>query len=221
MAAATKKRILDVAEAQFADQGYAGTSLRTIGDLAEMRQSLVSYHFGSKSNLFVAVIERRASVLAAARERRLAELSAAVGPPDLERVLRAFIEPYLKFMLDGGTGWRNYGRLIAQIANTNYGEFDLVSELFDPTARKFIAALHEALPAASEEEIVWGFTFLLGTMLHVFAQTERVLGLTSGRYDPRDLDRICAHMIPFLAAGLRHCRAPVPTPQSERLETVE
>ena len=47
----TKQRILDVAEALFAEHGFAGTSLRQVTSRADVNIAAVNYHFGSKENL--------------------------------------------------------------------------------------------------------------------------------------------------------------------------
>ncbi|MFD0713848.1 TetR/AcrR family transcriptional regulator [Paenibacillus sp. GCM10027626] len=54
----SKKRILDAAKQCFAESGYNNTSVRQICDAADANLALVSYYFGSKENLYYAVIER-------------------------------------------------------------------------------------------------------------------------------------------------------------------
>ncbi|MDY6896782.1 MAG: helix-turn-helix domain-containing protein, partial [Cyanobacteriota bacterium] len=44
----TKEQILNVAERQFAEKGYAGTTLRGVIKEAEVNIAAVHYHFGSK-----------------------------------------------------------------------------------------------------------------------------------------------------------------------------
>src|SRR5918996_5614170 len=56
--ASTRERILDAAEQRFADEGFAGTSLRKITALAGVNVAAVNYHFGSKEELLRAVLSR-------------------------------------------------------------------------------------------------------------------------------------------------------------------
>ena len=58
-AAATKDRILDAAEALFMEHGFEATSLRAITAAAEVNLAAVNYHFGSKEELFQAMLTRR------------------------------------------------------------------------------------------------------------------------------------------------------------------
>ena len=56
---ATKDRILDAAEALFMEHGFEATSLRAITAAAGVNLAAVNYHFGSKEELFQAVLTRR------------------------------------------------------------------------------------------------------------------------------------------------------------------
>ena len=94
----TKQRILDVAERLFAERGFSGTSLRTIIGEAGVNLAAVHYHFHSKDALLEAVILRR---LEPVNRERLAMLEACEhaargGPPAVEDILRAFIEPTVR-----------------------------------------------------------------------------------------------------------------------------
>ena len=52
----TKDRILNAAEGLFAQQGFAGTSLREVTSRADVNIAAVNYHFGSKEKLITQAI---------------------------------------------------------------------------------------------------------------------------------------------------------------------
>jgi len=54
----TAERILDVAEALFAERGYAGATLRDVATRAGLRTPSLYNHFPSKESLYAAVLER-------------------------------------------------------------------------------------------------------------------------------------------------------------------
>jgi len=54
----TAERILDAAEALFAEHGYAGTTLRDVATRVELRIPSLYNHFPSKDALYGAVLER-------------------------------------------------------------------------------------------------------------------------------------------------------------------
>ena len=73
----TAERILDAAEALFAERGYAGTTLRDVAAAVDLRIPSLYNHFPSKDALYAAVLERGIGpVLAILRE---------FGVEDLER----------------------------------------------------------------------------------------------------------------------------------------
>ena len=57
-AAVTRERILDVAEALFAEYGYAGASVRVIAASAELTPAALYNHFAGKRELYEAVLDR-------------------------------------------------------------------------------------------------------------------------------------------------------------------
>jgi AcrR family transcriptional regulator len=54
----TAERILDAAEALFAERGYAGTTLRDVAGDVGLRTPSLYNHFASKDSLYAAVLER-------------------------------------------------------------------------------------------------------------------------------------------------------------------
>lgn len=59
-----KEQILDTAEQLFTDQGYAGTSIRGIADIAGVNPALVHYYFGNKHALLENVLQRTLAPMA-------------------------------------------------------------------------------------------------------------------------------------------------------------
>ena len=53
----TKDAIVAAARAQFAERGYAGTTIRSIAAGADVNPALVHHYFGSKDQLFLAVLQ--------------------------------------------------------------------------------------------------------------------------------------------------------------------
>ena len=53
-----KKQILDTAEALFADNGYAATSIRRIAEGSGVNPALVHYYFSNKKSLLQSVLDR-------------------------------------------------------------------------------------------------------------------------------------------------------------------
>jgi AcrR family transcriptional regulator len=90
----TRGAVLEAARARFAAHGYDGTKLRDIAADADVDVALVSYHFGSKDQLFAAALALDVN------PARLVEELTRDGVDGLgERLLRRLLE-----LLDGDRG---------------------------------------------------------------------------------------------------------------------
>ncbi len=69
----TKEQILNVAEGQFAEKGFSGTTLRGVIREAEVNIAAIHYHFGSKEELFIAVVQRVAKQVVQSQLQQLAK----------------------------------------------------------------------------------------------------------------------------------------------------
>ncbi|MEQ8387977.1 MAG: TetR/AcrR family transcriptional regulator [Alphaproteobacteria bacterium] len=201
----TREKILDAAEALFAERGYYGVSIREITSKAKVELALPNYYFGRKQNLFQATIERRVSIM---REERRAALAgsrarAGGGPIPIENIIDAFVGPFLTRSRTGGRGWKNYARLIAQVANSPSWQANIISPQFDEVAEEFIDEIRRTLPDCDPRNVYWGFHFLLGAMILSAAETGRIEALSKGLCESADLEAIHKAMVPFVTGGFK------------------
>lgn len=208
----TREMIIDEAEDLFAQFGYHGVSLRMVMKNAHVQLAAVSYYFGVKEKLYRAVIERRAEQLNAQRFAALQDAIAAApgGTPSEEALIDVVVGPLLERSLNGGRGWQNYCRLIAQTA-TSPDWKEVVSELFDPFAQAILDKLAERFPDATPTKVFAAYYMIVAAMTFVFAQPGRLDRLSKGKFPATALADIYDSMRPFLAAGVRGLMAePVP-----------
>lgn len=143
----TKDRILDAAEALFARQGVAATSLRSVTAEAGVNGAAIHYHFGSKTALVQALIERRVAPINDERLARLAELEAAAGaaPVAVEALLRAFLSPMVRRGSEGGRpGEPRLAGLFAWLHGDDDSHAAAIRARFDAVKRRFAKALARA-----------------------------------------------------------------------------
>ncbi len=69
----TAARILDAAEAVFAEHGFEAASLREIARRAQIQQPGLYNHFASKGDLYAAVLDRALTPMASAMEEHMRE----------------------------------------------------------------------------------------------------------------------------------------------------
>src|SRR5438445_13443721 len=98
----SRTAILAAAEALFAERGFEAVSLQEIGDAAGLSRGTPNYFFGSKQELYVAVLER----VFADREKATAHAFAPVSAwgqsqraGSLRRRLARAIASYMPFLV--------------------------------------------------------------------------------------------------------------------------
>jgi AcrR family transcriptional regulator len=208
----TRERLLAAAERLFAERGLASVSVRTIAAEAGVNWSLVGYYFRGKHGLLAEVYRRQCETLNAQRFRLLA--AARTSGLRLEPVIEAFVRPALA-AIQG----RQFSRLRARLAAEDAPLFQqLRADAFDESSRTFVGALKECLPELSEDDVLWRFHFMLGTIYYSASSPQRIKLFSRGRCDPNDLESTLRHLVPFLAAAFRS--TPVSTPRKGRGRTV-
>ena len=88
---ANRSRILSAATAEFAARGYKGASMDAIAARTSTTRALINYYFGSKDELFLAVLE---NVYADIRDAEQALHLRDMGPADAIRRLTEFTWTY-------------------------------------------------------------------------------------------------------------------------------
>lgn len=197
----TKERILGAAEELFAQQGFAGTSLRQVTSRAEVNIAAVNYHFGSKENLVNEVFRRRMDEMSAQRLEMLRGASAE-RPGELDAVLAAFVEPALA-LAGNGTGGGAFIRVIARAyAEKNDGLRAFLSERYGHVQRDFARALAACLPELSKEELYWRLDFLAGALTYAMADFG-LIKRPAGVGEAEHRRHAASELIRFAAAGFR------------------
>jgi AcrR family transcriptional regulator len=91
----TKQRLLDASRKLFADNGFAGASVRAITRQAGANLGAITYHFGSKEGLYAAVLEQLFAILA----DRVSAAAARAAPARerLEEIVHAFFAFFAEY----------------------------------------------------------------------------------------------------------------------------
>lgn len=203
-----RERILNVAEELFAAKSFASVSVRDITGRAEVNLAAVNYYFGSKVALLKAVFLRRASVLNRERLSRLNRVVVAhpLGPLPLDDVLRALLEPPVRWLFDPDRGPSVFIQFLARCQMEEEPELRALFYEDVEHLRRFLPALGRAAPDLPEEDVCWGLHFALGAMHYTFSHLERLDSISGGRCDIRDADQVVNRMIAFARGGFEASR---------------
>lgn len=196
------EQILDNAEHLFARHGLYGVTLKDVARRIGVHHTLINYYFDDKQKLFDAVFARRAVVTSERRMRVLDEYErTSGGKPSIEGALRAFLDTDLDLYIQGGEGWKNYGALSAQVANTPEWGAAMMDQHFDPVVLRLVGLLRKALPDCAEEDIFWGYHFVTGALMLTLARTGRIDKLSRGKCRSDDYAAVKDRMATFMTAG--------------------
>ena len=88
--------ILNVAARHFREQGYGAVSLRRIAEAAGIKAGSIYYHFGSKDEIVVAILDEGIWAVHDRMRRAISDVSGG----DAATVLRAAIRAHLRALLD-------------------------------------------------------------------------------------------------------------------------
>ncbi|MBS0275514.1 MAG: TetR family transcriptional regulator [Proteobacteria bacterium] len=202
---AMRERILDAAEELFAEHGLDGVTVRQVTRKANVDTALAHYYFGTKKGLFDAVFLRRAAVINEARLKAIDEyqINPGAGGATIEGFIQAFLDPVMERWAKGGSGWKNYLTIVAQVNNTPKWGGATMARYFDPVIHRLIDALRGIMQGAHDIDLYWSYQFLSGALTLTFAETGRIDRLSSGACRSTDYEAVRERLAPFIAAGFR------------------
>lgn len=205
----TRNLILDVAEQLFAEKGYVLTATREIAQLADIRQSMISYYFKTKRALFEEVFKRRAMYLSELRSRYLDELLEKTGgKPTVPEIIRAYLSPQFDLKRSGAGGLA-FVRIQSRLHNEPEElAFKLRRDVYDQCTKRYIGVLEGLLPQVDAADISWRMVFLVGAYMYMLADVDRLEDLSDGRFRTGDPDELIARMTNFLATGFQAASTP-------------
>jgi AcrR family transcriptional regulator len=215
----TKTRILDAGERLFVEHGFEATSLRSLTTSAGVNLAAVHYHFGSKEELFQAVLTRRLDPMNQERIDLLAkvEREAAGRPLSCEKVLFAMLIPALRLARDEERGGKDFLRLVGR-AYADPAPFirHFLSAQYAGMIGRYKEAFLKALPHLSRQELTWRLHFVMGALSYTLAGTDALKLFAEATSTTDNDELLLQRLAPFLVAGLK---APA-LAESRKLELV-
>jgi AcrR family transcriptional regulator len=201
----TKTRILDAAELLFMEHGFEATSLRQLTSAAGVNLAAVNYHFGTKEELFQAVLTRRLDPMNQERIDLLDKVEREAGgkAPTCEKILFAMLIPALRLARDEKRGGKNFLKVLGR-AYADPAPFirHFLSQQYAGMIARYKEAFLRALPHLSRQELTWRLHFVMGALSYTLAGTDALklfAQVTAADNDELLLQRLA----PFLVAGLK------------------
>lgn len=198
----TRDKLLASAQGLFLEKGYESVSIRDITEAAGANVASINYHFGGKENLYREVFKRMLLGAVSEMLKKLNEIVEEKSPPDLDRVLRTYVEGFLGEFLTSRDA-QNFVRLVSdEMSEQGLATEILVKEAALPLHKVLKRAILEARPDIPGIKASLIIASIFGQMFH-FVRARHIIHQTINReYDPEFIREIIDHIMDFSLRGM-------------------
>ncbi|WP_091358296.1 TetR/AcrR family transcriptional regulator [Amphritea atlantica] len=204
---ATARKILLSAEALFAEQGFAETTMREITSAAKVNLAAVNYHFGSKKGLITAVAEKYLTPLVSNLQDSLSERQADIkgGTITAQELLEILMRTLLQLGKSRQFALPVFMRLLELIYMKNQQELrDAMLARHRDSFSVFIELLRKDAAVMEDEEFFWRLHFLMGSIIFTLSNFQTLVAIEMREFErSAEVERTLHRMIPVLVAGLQ------------------
>ena len=199
----TKERLLNVAEALFAQKGYDAVSIREITTVAHCNLAAVNYHFSSKQNLYLEVFRSRWVPRARRLQEYFRKSLAAQDSPSPTAVAKSLAEAFLMGPLSDEERQRHHQLMARELGHPTEA-FELVAEqVIRPFFKGLAGSLRSFMPEGlSEERLMLNILSMFATVLYFSFAHVAVTRITGHEYDAAFKTRLVEHITEFSVKGL-------------------
>jgi AcrR family transcriptional regulator len=200
-----RARLIDAAIKLFADKGYEGTSVRDLATAAGVNVAAVSYHFGSKDELYHEALRACLAPCGEMRERMQKHLDAALknrSRKAAEEALRGCIQDFLAVLVSPAA---RHSHLVMREQSEGKQRFEpVIREFFQPVGSILREVILMLAPRLPEMRVFMVISGIIGQCLHIYKArvSYRVLaGVDS--HSPEYIEMASKHIAHLTALGLR------------------
>jgi AcrR family transcriptional regulator len=148
----TRERILNEAEALFAQKGYHAVSVREVTTAAECNLAAINYHFGHKKNLYLEVFRSRWLPRSRRVRASFREALAAHDTVSPKEMVQALAEAFLRGPLSDEERQRHHQLMVRELGQPSEA-FEMVAEqAMRPFFQDLAETLRPFMPKGLEEE---------------------------------------------------------------------
>jgi TetR/AcrR family transcriptional regulator, regulator of cefoperazone and chloramphenicol sensitivity len=198
-----KERILNEAEALFAEKGFHEVTVREITKAAKCNLAAVNYHFGNKENLYLEVFRARWVPRARRIREHIRKSLSAQDSPSPQAVIQALARGFLEGPLSDEERKR-HSQLMAREMARPTAAFDLVAEqAMGPSMKNLADALRPGLPdGMGEDRLMLDMFSILAMVIYFNFARIAVTRMTGHEYDHAFRRRLVEHIVEFSVSGL-------------------
>ena len=199
----SKDRILDGAEALFAEKGFHAVTVREITRAAHCNLAAVNYHFGNKQNLYIEVFRSRWIPRARRVQTCFKEVLSAQDGLSLANIVHSLAEAFLKGPLTDDERLRHSQLMIREMAKPGLATEILVDEVVKPFFGELVILLGPYLPEnADRERVMLDIVSIFAMVMYFNFARLPIMRVTGEEYDEAFKDRLVEHIVRFCLTGL-------------------
>ncbi len=198
----TVVRILDTAEALFAEKGFAETSLRAITSRAKVNLAAVNYHFGSKKALIQAVFARYLDPFCEEFNKELASLEKK-SEVSLEELLEVLARCTVNVPATKGS-LSVFMRLLGLAYTQAQGHMRrYLQEHYGQTFLRFTNLLKLSSADLPDAERFWRIHFMLGAVVFTMSSLDALRDIALSDYNEKTrIADLVARLLPVVTAAM-------------------
>jgi AcrR family transcriptional regulator len=198
----TKEQIITVAERLFAEHGFMGTTLRNVVSEAGVNIAAVHYHFGSKEELFRAVVARFAHPVVEQELNLLSALKAGNELPSVEAILLAMLKPSLEILSQDEDTRLIRAKFMGRCRTEPEPFQSIAYEEFAPATEAFLDVLQRILPEQSRSQLGWKLDLVITALIRILMEAGKPYALLKTS-DPEDIQATIQQLVQFFSPGMR------------------
>jgi AcrR family transcriptional regulator len=202
----TGARVLRAAAELFAERGFHGTTMRDIAERAGANVASGHYHFGSKRDLYVAVLRAQFAEVRGVLARGGVQVDAArlarMRPAELDALMTKRLELMLGNLL--GPPPSLHGTLMMrEMLDPSDALPIVIVEFIQPMIEEMAAIVRRLAPRLGDDAVFWCVSSIMGQALFyrlTRPATLRILGLDD--FTPAYIGRLASHLARFATGGI-------------------
>lgn len=200
----TRDRLLNQAEILFAASGFHAVSVREITAAADSNLAAVNYHFGNKTNLYLAVFEERWVARARHIRRAFEATLAGKESPGVEEISRALADAFLKGPWSDAERLRHSQLIQREMVNPTRA-LDLVGkQVMIPFFTEIGQRLRPHVPEdMDDEQLQLNILSIFAMVIYFNFARAAVTRLLDCSYDDAFKTRLVEHIAGFAAGSLQ------------------
>lgn len=200
----TQIKILEAAESELAELGFAGASIRHITRRAGVNLASINYHFGSKEELIKALFKYRINPLNQLRLQLLKDEQAKVegGVVPVSVLVDILVRPTVENMLTPEGS--KFVQAMARCMSEPLGFMEqLDQEIFQEIFTAFYGALRKAMPELDGASVMNQMNFTVCSMVGIMIHFPRMDRFHGHQLSKAEFNRVLDQFIRFISSGIQ------------------